>query len=133
MTTARLDHLSTGYVVVHDGRILIFRSRDPETDAARALKAMNRTGVLYLFGGLPGGETGKPRTIINIEKASKLTVEEGPHGPHFVKLRSQVEQPHGSEDVSGGVDHSASSQPAVRAVGDVKKLSTVVDSSKLLH
>jgi hypothetical protein len=94
---------------------------------------MNRTGVLYLFDGLPEGKTGKLRTIINIDKASKLTVEEGPHGPHFVKLRSQVEQPHGSEGVAGGIEHSKSSQAAVAAVGDVESFSTVVDSSKLLH
>jgi hypothetical protein len=27
------------------------------------------------------GKTGKPRAIIDIEKAAQCTVEEGPHGP----------------------------------------------------
>jgi hypothetical protein len=36
------------------------------------------------------GKTGRPRTIINIEKAAKLAAEEGPNGPRFVKYRGQT-------------------------------------------
>jgi hypothetical protein len=45
------------------------------------------------------GATGKPRTIINIEKAARLTVEEGPNGPRFVKYRHQtvVERPYAGD------------------------------------
>src|SRR5262249_42791606 len=50
-----------------------YKSRDPECDAARALQAMNRTGVLVLLDRLPGGRSGKPRTIVNIKKAARLT------------------------------------------------------------
>jgi hypothetical protein len=32
------------------------------------------------------GKTGKPRTIIDIEKAAKLSVKEGPNGPRFHKV-----------------------------------------------
>ena len=39
------------------------------------------------------GKTGKPRTIIDIEKASLLTTEEGPRGPRFVKCRQTVVDP----------------------------------------
>ena len=46
-------------------------SRDPECDAARALVAKGITGKLTI-----DGKTGKPRTIIDIEKAAQLTVSE---------------------------------------------------------
>jgi hypothetical protein len=70
--------------------MLVYKSRDPECDAARALSAMNRTGVLTMLNGLPGGRAGKSRTIINIARAARLTVEEGPHGPRFPKYRRTV-------------------------------------------
>ena len=60
-----------GYVyrVIHDGKLLVDRSRDPECDAARALFARGITGRLVMC----DGKTGIPRTVINIEKAAKLT------------------------------------------------------------
>ena len=63
---------------------IVEHSRDPECDDASALLAQGITGKLTLC----DGKTGRPRTIIDIEKAAKLTVEEGPHGPHFVKART---------------------------------------------
>jgi len=33
------------------------------------------------------GKTGKPRTIIDIEKAALLITEEGPNGPRFRRFR----------------------------------------------
>jgi hypothetical protein len=36
------------------------------------------------------GETGKRRTIIDIERVASLTVKEGPNGPRFVKWRRTV-------------------------------------------
>ena len=69
------------YSVIYDGRLLVERSRDPECDAARALVARGVTGKLTLL----DGKTGKPRTIIDIEKAAKLTVREDRRkGPLFV-------------------------------------------------
>ena len=74
------------YSVIYDGQLLVERSRDPECDAARALLVRGITGQLTLL----DGKTGKPRIIINIEKAARLRVEEGPNGPRFVKWRGTV-------------------------------------------
>jgi hypothetical protein len=54
------------YSVIFRGKLLVERSRDPECDAARALVAKGITGKLTML----DGKTGKPRTIINIEKAA---------------------------------------------------------------
>ena len=78
MLTARLHpHWAGGragylYSVIYGGKLLVERSRDPECDAARALLAKGITGKLTLL----DGKTGRPRTIIDIEKAAKLTVRE---------------------------------------------------------
>ena len=62
------------YSVIFDGQLLVERSRDPECDAARALLAKGFTGQLTML----DGKTGTPRTLIDIEKAAKLRVKEGP-------------------------------------------------------
>ena len=68
------------YSVVFDGKLIVDRSRDPECDAARALVAMGHTGTLTML----DGKTGRPHTIINIEKAAKLRVaEESKNGLRF--------------------------------------------------
>ena len=45
------------------------------------------------------GATGRLRSIINIRKAAKLCVKEGPHGPKFVKYRAETvaERPYSPE------------------------------------
>jgi hypothetical protein len=48
------------------------------------------------------GKTGIPRTIIDIERAAKLTVEEGPHGPRFVKHRTVADRASSPESDAGG-------------------------------
>jgi hypothetical protein len=60
------------YSVVFQGKLLVERSRDPECDAARALLAKGITGTLTMF----DGKKGKPRTVIDIEKAARLRVTE---------------------------------------------------------
>jgi hypothetical protein len=35
-------------------------------------------------------DTGRPRTIIDIGKAAKLSAEEGPNGPRLVKYRGKT-------------------------------------------
>ena len=60
------------YSVLFEGKLLVENSRDPECDAARALVAKGITGKLTMC----DGKTGKPRTIIDIEKAAQLTVSE---------------------------------------------------------
>ena len=69
-------------------KLLVERSRDPECDAARALVAKGISGELTLL----DGKTGIPRTIINIERAAKLTAEEGPGAPLLQKLPREVWQ-----------------------------------------
>jgi hypothetical protein len=70
------------YTVLFDGKLLVANSRDPEFDAARALVAKGITGKLTLC----DGKTGRPRTIIDIERAAKLcTVERRRDGLRFEK------------------------------------------------
>ena len=60
------------YSVICRGELIVDRSRDPECDAARALLARGITGKLTLL----DGKTGKPRIIVDIEKAAKVRVSE---------------------------------------------------------
>ena len=70
------------YSVILRGECIVSRSRDPETDAARALLTKGITGRFTLL----DGKTGRPRTLINIEKAAKLvTTEENRSGLRFRK------------------------------------------------
>src|SRR5262245_54839235 len=85
------------YNVVFDGELIVEASRDPECDLARALKARGYTGKVTMV----DGATGKPRTIINIEKASRLTVKEGPL--RFEAIQSTPEAPYSLEEASVGV------------------------------
>ena len=85
---ARLHPIWTGgrdgyhYSVIFQGECIVSRSRDPETDTARALLAKGVIGKLTFL----DGKTGKPRTVINIEKAAKLvTTEENRSGLRFRK------------------------------------------------
>jgi hypothetical protein len=59
------------YDVVFDGEMIVTDSRDPEHDLARALLARGIKGAVILH----DGNTGKPRTIVNIERAARLAVE----------------------------------------------------------
>jgi hypothetical protein len=70
------------YNVLFDGELLVERSRVPELDAARALVAKGPTGKLTML----DGKTGTPRSIINIERAAKLTVDES-RTPRFSKWK----------------------------------------------
>ena len=84
------------YSVIYDGKLLVERSRDPECDAARALVANGITGKLTMC----DGKTGKPRTIIDIERAAKLTAEE-------------TGVPHASESTARGVAAKATAPKAL--------------------
>ena len=92
MIRARLHPIWVGgrdgyrHSVVLDGQLLVERSRDPECDTARTLLAQGFAGRLTLL----DGKTGTPRTIIDIERAARLSTEEGPRGPRFVKYRKTV-------------------------------------------
>jgi hypothetical protein len=95
---AELFPIDTRYNVVFDGDLVLEGSRDPECDLARILLSRGHTGTVTLL----DGKTKRPRSIINIEKAAKITVEEGPNGPRFVKYRYQTvgERPYSPEDAS---------------------------------
>jgi hypothetical protein len=89
-----VDKVGYRWSVVFRGQLLVKKSRDPEFDAARALLVMGITGKLTML----DGKTGKPRTTIDIERAARLTTEEGPRGPRFVKYRkSVVDRSHAGE------------------------------------
>jgi hypothetical protein len=60
------------YSVEFDSELIVEGSRDPEHDFARALLARGLTAKVIML----DANTGKPRTIIDIEKAAKLTVSE---------------------------------------------------------
>jgi hypothetical protein len=55
------------YDVVFSGETIVTDSRDPDHDLARALLARGIKGKVTMH----DGNTGKPRTVINIEKAAK--------------------------------------------------------------
>jgi hypothetical protein len=61
------------YSVIFNGELIVERSHDPEHDAARALLAKGITGKLTML----DGKTGKPRTIIDIERASRWRTQDG--------------------------------------------------------
>jgi hypothetical protein len=88
-TSSYLGEGGYRYSVVFRGKLLVQRSRDPECDAARTLLAQGFTGKLTLL----DGKTDTPGTMIDIEKAARLSTEEGPRGPRFVKYRKTVVDP----------------------------------------
>ena len=81
------------YLVLVDGKLPVKNPRDPECDAARALLARGYTGKLTLC----DGKTGIPRTIIDIEKAARLTVKEGPNGPRLLRAQTCANSPYSHE------------------------------------
>jgi hypothetical protein len=66
------------YDVKLNGELIVAGSKDPETDLARALLRQHISGIVTLCDGV----TGKPRTIVNIDRAAKLRfrddVRQGP-------------------------------------------------------
>ena len=119
-TKARLHRKWVGgrdgyrYSVLYDGKPLVNRSRDPECDAARALVAIGITGTLTLC----DGKTGRPRTIIDIEKAAKLrTVEESVKGLRFKPYR-EMGSGEGYSLETWWLDLSRSPQPKKRLLNE---------------
>jgi hypothetical protein len=88
MLKARLHPLTNGhYSVLFDGRPIAEGSRDPECDAARALVKLGYRGQLHML----DGKTGKPRTIIDIEKAARLRTVETGNAPRFRRIEACAE------------------------------------------
>jgi hypothetical protein len=93
MLKARLHPLSRGhYSVLFNGRLIVEGSRDPECDAARALVKRGHRGLLHML----DGKTGKPRTIVDIEKAARLRTVETGNAPRFRNLTC-AESPYSPE------------------------------------
>jgi hypothetical protein len=57
------------YNVTLDGDLIVDHSRDPECDLARILLSHGITGMVTIY----DGNTGRPRTQVNVEKAAKLS------------------------------------------------------------
>ena len=93
--SADLAAYTDKYNVTFAEEIIVERSRDPETDLARALFARGHSGKVTML----DGATGKPRTIIDIEKAAQCTCTEGPHGPRFKTVPNAGSSP--EEETSG--------------------------------
>ena len=94
------------YSVLFDGKLLVDRSRDPECDAARALLAKGITGKLTLC----DGKTGVPRTVIDIEKAARLTAsEESRDGFRFRRWNGNPDNSsHSPETMADGLSEPSS-------------------------
>ena len=93
------------YDVTFGGKVIVADSADPETDLARALMAQGITGVVEIF----DDRTGKPRSRVNIEAASKVTFrEDRRRGPHRQPWRPFAPESAGvsatAAEVVGGVD-----------------------------
>lgn len=99
MLTARRHKVGIDrWSVLFDGKLLIEKSRDPETDAARALVAMGVTGKLTMQ-----DKDGRPLCVIDIEKAAKVEAVEDGRGPRFVKFKQRgADQAPGPEGLSLG-------------------------------
>ena len=85
------------YSVIFDGKLIVDRSRDPECDAARILLCRGYTGTLQML----DGKTGRPRTIIDIERAARLCVKEGP--VRFAPYESRPDRASSPESEAGGL------------------------------
>jgi hypothetical protein len=82
------------YSVSFDGEVIVVSSRTAEMDAARVLLARGIKGPLTFL----DATSGKPRVIVDIEKAAKLTVREDRRGMSFVKYRPMPADAHRSTD-----------------------------------
>jgi hypothetical protein len=72
---------SDAYSVEYDGEVIVVGSRNAELDAARILLGRGITGKLTFL-----GPTGKPRLIVDIAKAAKLSIDDR-HGMRFIRWK----------------------------------------------
>ena len=81
--------------VEFDGELIVENSKDPECDTARALLARGITGKVEVIDA-DTGMLGSPSTSRSYPSSK---IEEGPHGPRFVKIRQEtvVDRPQTAE------------------------------------
>lgn len=90
------------YDVQYAGELIVAGSRDPEHDLARALLVRGVTGLIELV----HGESGKPRTFVNVVPAARYCIFDGGRD----RLRRRLwepyqggrDAPHSPEDGEGG-------------------------------
>ena len=87
------------YGVTFRGELIVSDSGDLECDLARALLARGITGPVPIV----DPDTGKARIVVNIAKAARLTVREGPHGPRFVPHQTVSNRPPSRESRGAGI------------------------------
>jgi hypothetical protein len=75
-----VENVGYRYDVLLDGEVIVARSRDPEYDVARVLHARGLRGRFRTIDFRPG----KPRMLLDIEKAAKLRIVERDDGPSRV-------------------------------------------------
>ena len=77
LRTEWVENVGYRYDVLLDDEVIVRRSRDPEYDAARVLHARGHRGRFRTI----DFRTGKPRMILDVEKAAKLRTVERDDGP----------------------------------------------------
>jgi hypothetical protein len=86
------------YDVLVNGQVIVWGSRDPEPDLARALLARGHTGFVDVI----DARTGKSRSRVNIEKAARVETIEGSHGPFWRRQQRPTDRPYATETGSLG-------------------------------
>ncbi|WP_018857826.1 hypothetical protein [Rhizobium sp. 42MFCr.1] len=82
----KVGHRGQYYEVLHDGHLLIAKTRNPSLDACRVLVSLGHVGSLEVW----DEERSYPRLRVrDIVRAAALTVAEGElHGPRIVPYRA---------------------------------------------
>ena len=71
------------YNITLDGDLIVERSRDPECDLARILLSRGVTGIVMIH----DGNTGRPRTQVNVDKMATLRARDDRRQLGFEKYR----------------------------------------------
>jgi hypothetical protein len=98
------------YSISFRGEFVVRQSRNAECDLARVLAARGLTGIIRII----DVKTGTPRTFVNITKAAKLTVKEGPYGPRFVSHETVSDRAYSPESSEHGRRHWPASRRVCR-------------------
>jgi hypothetical protein len=92
------DRHCYAYDMPLDGQTIVFNSRDPEHDLARALLARGIKGVVEVR----DGRTGKPRSRINVEPAAKRCIGSNLERYKWKRPEASDSRPHTGESIISG-------------------------------